>query len=195
MWAAWMKFIAMLAHLKTKDMEWVQNHLASRTTGETVRASFGPSFGGRLSQAAMTQPEKKTGKLRDMKVRQLRSRRERVLQFDVRVESVQFEGVKKLSKVGTRDLQESSYTSSSHAFPIMASALAQASSISPLLLDRSDEMVFYLEDDLLPLIAFLDLWLEEIKLKDSVYPYRNKTEALQAIFNDAPSHKIFHVSP
>jgi hypothetical protein len=46
-------------------------------------------------------------------------------------------------------------------------------------------------ENLLPLVCFLNGWLEEIKHKDGVYNYKDKTEALRGIFNDAPYRKYF----
>lgn len=56
--------------------------------------------------------------------------------------------------------------------------------------DPEEDLEFDMAD-LLPLICFLDGWLEAIKDKEWTYNYRKKSEALESIFNAAPLEVYF----
>mmetsp|Transcript_3692 Transcript_3692/g.5713 ORF Transcript_3692/g.5713 Transcript_3692/m.5713 type:complete len:1372 (+) Transcript_3692:182-4297(+) len=56
--------------------------------------------------------------------------------------------------------------------------------------DAEEDLEFDMAD-LLPLVCFLDGWLEAIKDKEWTYNYRKKAEALESIFNAAPLEVYF----
>lgn len=108
-------------------------------------------------------------------MRSLRIRKDMTVQWDCSLANVKFEGIAvtketyydgKMSERGETSLKSKSYDSS-----MFSPELVQSDSINKMTPSR---LHLHLED-VLPLICFLDGWLEEIKLKDPTYNYKDKT--------------------
>lgn len=162
MWCAWIQFIEVIAGMKTRQMSWEHN-LSDRNDEKNA------------THQHLLETNKKARVIRSVRIR-----RDMSVQWDCGLANVIFEGISVT--------QDSSYEVSN---PIVPAAIKMpemslkaksfdSSMMSPEFV-QSDTMtrmpskVHVVFEDILPLICFLDGWLEEIKYKDPTYNYKDKT--------------------
>ena len=134
-------------------------------------------------------------------LRSIRIKRDQTVEFDCGLGAVQFQGVSTLSDssyeydLSLDDSDASDNSDNDDAAPILQTQSLDIRSSRP---PKTSEQLFQPPpkvavkmEEILPLVAFLNGWLEAIKHKDPTCPYGNKTEALKSIFNDAPAAKFF----
>jgi len=168
MWCAWIQFVEVLAAMKTRQMSWEHN-LSDRKHGED-------GTNGKGNGAQLFESNKKKRVLRSLRIR-----RDMTVQWDCSLANVKFEGIaltkdtyydgrmammeRSAPRSAEMQLKSKSYDSS-----LLSPEFVQSDSIN-----KMPSRVHINLEDVLPLICFLDGWLEEIKYKDPTYNYKDKT--------------------
>ena len=160
MWCAWVQFCEVLASMRTRQMSWEHN-LSS--DDEKVSAHH-----------LLMETNKKA-----RVIRSLRTRRDTTVQWDCGLANVTFEGVSSTKETFYDTIQ---VAPAAVKVPEMLTLKAksydtgmQPEFVQSDLVTRMPSRVHVNLEDLLPLICFLDGWLEEIKVKDPNYNYKDKT--------------------
>jgi hypothetical protein len=165
MWCAWVQFIEVLAGMKTRQMSWEHN-LSDKNDGTSDKNGL-----------SLDNPKGKR------MLRSVRTRRDMTIQWDCGLASVKFEGIAasrdssydgvkfaekqpiRLPEVMSHSLKAKSYDSS----------MVAPEFVHTDLLNRQPSKIHVNYEDIIPLMCFLDGWLEEIKYKDPTYNYKDKT--------------------
>ena len=164
MWCAWMQFIEVLATMKTRQMSWEHNLSDRKNEAPTGKGNGAQLFESNKSKRVM---------------RSLRLRKDMTVQWDCSLANVKFEGIAAtkatyhdgkfgMDHMGDNPLRAKSYDSSMISPEFVHSDTFNNHKLTP------SRVHVHLED-VLPLICFLDGWLEEIKNKDPTYNYKDKT--------------------
>lgn len=196
MWAAWMQFIDLLANIKTKHMSWEHNLHSEEDDMDNIDSSEGTKP---TSSHLITDSSKFTSTAGACVLRSVRIKRDQTVEFDCGLAAVLFKGVSMLSDSSYEyeiDDDNMSTDSFDDDQPLLQTQSLDIRSTRPNTkkqeqLFQTPSQVHVRMEDVLPLISFLNGWLEEIKHNDAVYNYKDKTEALKSIFNDAPAAKYF----
>lgn len=167
MWCAWIQFVEVLAGMKTRQMSWEHN-LSDRKHDD------GPA--PKMTGAQLFESNKNKRVLRNLRIR-----RDMTVQWDCSLANVKFEGIAMVKETymdgkaaaaasASRQSAESNLKSKSYDSSLIQPEFVQsdATYMTPSKLHLNLE-------DVLPLICFLDGWLEEIKYKDPTYNYKDKT--------------------
>lgn len=164
MWCAWMQFIEVLATMKTRQMSWEHNLSDRKNEMPAGKGNGAQLFESNKSKRVM---------------RSLRLRKDMTVQWDCSLANVKFEGIAVakatyhdgkfgMDHMGDNPLRAKSYDSSMISPEFVQSDTFNNHKLTP------SRVHVHLED-VLPLICFLDGWLEEIKNKDPTYNYKDKT--------------------
>jgi hypothetical protein len=167
MWCAWVKFIELLANIKTRDMVWpclLENKEDNGWRESVISTAF--LIPENLNQTMLT----------NMVMRNVRISKNVTVEYDSGLSTVAFDGIKKVKNTNDLNIdvqnalagQTRAKINSTNKTDIEKGGDIQYTSmpISQLCFDM---------EDLLPLVCFIDGWLEEIKNKDISYNYKDKT--------------------
>jgi hypothetical protein len=159
-----MQFIEVLATMKTRQMSWEHN-LSDRKN----EAPAGKGNGAQLFEANKSKRV----------MRSLRLRKDMTVQWDCSLANVKFEGIAVTkatyhdSKFGMDHMGENPLRAKSYDSSMITPESVHSDTFNNHKLTPSRVHVHL--EDVLPLICFLDGWLEEIKNKDPTYNYKDKT--------------------
>jgi len=162
MWCAWIQFVEVLAGMKTRQMSWEHN-LSDRKSEDEKTGHH------------LTSENNKKARV----IRSVRIRRDTTVQWDCGLANVIFEGIS-----ATRDTSYEGFNIAPAAVKLPEITMNAKSFVSTMMspefvqsdmMTRMPSKVHVNFEDILPLICFLDGWLEEIKYKDPTYNYKDKT--------------------
>ena len=211
-WTAWLEFIQFLCSLKTKTMTWehtaeemntnVQHKMESKTT---TAKGFTCVRQMRVKRDATVSFD--CG-LADVKFEGVQLKVDNSYEYDLELEEDDYSSDDESVPLRSRGIgaayknfdadgklmkdQEDLVTQSADGIDHMPQhfkSMKKQEVVAKLLKEKATMTADIIE--LMPLICFLDGWLEEIKHKDSTYDYKNKTNALKSMFSDAPADKFF----
>ena len=165
MWCAWVQFCEVLAGMKTRQMSW--EHNLSDRKGEDEKVAS--------AHHILLETNKKA-----RVIRSVRTRRDTNVQWDCGLANVIFEGVS-----ATKDSFYDAMTVAPAAVKVPdmvmkaksfdTGMMQQPEFVQSDMVSRMPSKIHVNLEDILPLICFLDGWLEEIKYKDPTYNYKDKT--------------------
>ena len=170
MWCAWIQFCEVLCTMKTRQMSW-ENNLSTNHDPPPDKKPIGA--GGKL--IATNNKDKSV-------IRTLRVRKDLTVEWDCGLYNVKFDGVtavkdpsyKEIPVVDRLSLKKAEMSLRSKSFDYGASA-PEASVEADFNVNKNNAKISFNLEDVLPLICFLDGWLEEVKNKEPTYNYRDKT--------------------
>lgn len=185
MWCSWMSFLEVLASIKTKEMAWPnvpeEAYYGQNTNADDNEEMRAVQESLRLSIRNLLPESDKDPDLRGRVARTIRLSKLCTLEYNAGLSTVAFDGVSK-SKTSERDILSSiplDRINNGHRFH-SPKTRTRSKSFSDV--DNNDGKgrslpmkPLYNLVDIMPLICFMDGWLEEIKHNDPNYNYPNKT--------------------
>ena len=192
MWVSWIRFIDKLARIRTRDMRWhslpselrgahkeYEKDLNTWGTRESLDQEeiFLTRDGYRTSTMAINIEDQ----LNESVEREIYAGKNMHLRYDAGVHNVAFEGITKSISSEHQTMNENMFSDKDNWTNMTRNLKTRGRSKSlgdESVQDTYDKVTpknYFNLVNLLPLICFLDAWLEEIKKKEVNYNYRDKT--------------------